>query len=200
MKYSFILLSFFLLGAVLGKTNSHFALLIKDFSLEEFLLYSLLFFVGISIGSDTRAIEGLFKVNLVVILIPLLVAIGSIGGAAIGSFFVTTLNLKESMAVGAGFGYYSLSSVIIGKIKGEIAGTIALLSNIIREIFTLILTPILCNYLGKLSPIACGGATSTDTTLPVIYRCLGRDFAIISVINGAVLSILVPIVVPIILS
>ena len=46
------------------------------------------------------------------------------------------------MAVGAGFGYYSLSSIFITEYKGPELGTIALLSNITREIITLLFAPV----------------------------------------------------------
>lgn len=104
------------------------------------------------------------------------------------------------MAIGAGFGYYSLSSIIIGKIRGEAIGAIALISNIIREVVTLVSAPILARYIAKLAPIASGGATSMDTTLPVIYKYAGNKYSLISIINGAVLSTLVPILIPIILA
>ena len=39
---------------------------------------------------------------------------------------------------GSGFGYYSLSSIFITEYKGAELGTIALLSNISREIITLL--------------------------------------------------------------
>ena len=174
--------------------------LVTLYPFEDYLLYILLFLVGVSLGSDSKAIQGLFKVNFITILIPIMVAIGSIAGAAVGSFFVTLPDLEECMAIGAGFGYYSLSSVIIGKLRGEAIGGIALMSNIFREVSTLLFAPILCRYLARLAPIACGGATSMDTTLPIIHKCVGGNFTVIAVINGAVLSIMVPILIPIILS
>jgi len=74
----------------------------------------------------------------------------------------------------------------------------ALISNISREIFTLIATPILVKFFGKLSPIASGGATSMDTTLPVIAKFSGREYAVISVFSGVVLTILVPFIITLI--
>jgi uncharacterized membrane protein YbjE (DUF340 family) len=79
-------------------------------------------------------------------------------------------------------------------------GTIALLSNIMREIFTLLMTPFLVRIAGPLSPIASGGATSMDTTLPIISLYSGREFAVIALFSGIVLTVLVPFLVPFILS
>lgn len=103
------------------------------------------------------------------------------------------------MAVGAGFGYYSLSSIFITEISGPTLGVIALLSNILRELVTLLASPLFAKYFGKLAPITSGGATSMDTTLPIIVQSSGKEYAIISVFSGIVLTILVPFFVTIIL-
>ena len=116
----------------------------------------------------------------------------------ISTFFID-IGLRESLAIGAGFGYYSLSSIFITKISGEALGVVALISNISREIATLLITPLLVKYFGKLAPIASGGATSMDTTLPIITKFVGKEYAIISVFSGIVLTILVPFLVTFIL-
>ena len=99
------------------------------------------------------------------------------------------------LAIGAGFGYYSLSSIVISKISGETIGIIALLSNIIREVGTLVLAPVLVKYFGKLAPIASGGATTSDTTLPIIVKYSGKEYALGAIVNGVILTLLVPIII-----
>jgi uncharacterized membrane protein YbjE (DUF340 family) len=101
--------------------------------------------------------------------------------------------------VGAGFGYYSLASVLIAHIGGKTLGVIALLANMAREFITLIGTPLLARYFGRLAPIASGGATCMDTTLPVITRFVGTEYAVISVVNGVVLTALAPLLITAIL-
>jgi len=99
---------------------------------------------------------------------------------------------SECMAIGAGFGHYSLSSIFITEYKGPELGTIALLSNIMREITALLGAPLLVKYFGKLAPISVGGATTMDTTLPIITRCSGKEFVIISIFHGFVVDFSVP--------
>lgn len=84
--------------------------------------------------------------------------------------------------------------------RGETLGVIALLSNVMREIITLLFTPVFARYFGKLAPITAGGATSMDTTLPIITQYVGKDYAIVSLFNGVVLTILVPFIVTFILA
>lgn len=173
---------------------------ITQSSLDLYTLYLLLFLVGCGIGSDTQAVQNLLRLNLRTLLLPGCVAIGSILGAGILSFLLRDINLMDSMAVGAGFGYYSLSSILIAQIRGEELGVIALLANVFREVGTLLFAPFYARFFGKLAPIASGGATSMDTTLPVIQKYSGIQYAILSVINGVILSIAVPILVPLILA
>ncbi|MCR4328121.1 MAG: lysine exporter LysO family protein [Patescibacteria group bacterium] len=190
MKNSLIIVGFFVLGILIGLYNLLPKIFIEtDFSV--YALYILMFLVGVGIGSDKKAWEVLKNAKLKIILVPLTVIIGTFFGVTIMSLFVD-IGLRESLAIGAGFGYYSLSSIFITKISGEALGVVALISNISREISTLLLTPLLLRYFGKLAPIASGGATSMDTTLPIITKFAGKEYAIISVFSGIVLTILVP--------
>jgi uncharacterized membrane protein YbjE (DUF340 family) len=47
-------------------------------------------------------------------------------------------------------------------------------------------------YFGKLSPISAGGATTMDTTFPVIVRNSGKDYSILSIYHGLVMDLSVP--------
>ena len=96
------------------------------------------------------------------------------------------------MAVGSGFGYYSLSSVFITQYKGAELGTVALMTNIFREIITLLFAPLLVRFFSPLAPICAGGATTMDTTLGVITRFSGREYVFIAVFHGAVVDFTVP--------
>jgi len=198
MKGSLIILAFFVAGVITGIYRflpEH--LFQNDYSL--YALYLLMFLVGIGIGCNKKALTLIKDVNFKILLVPLSVITGTYIGVSVFSMIQSKLSLVESLAVGSGFGYYSLSSVLISEISNETLGVIALLSNITREIITLLLTPVFARYFGKLAPIASGGATAMDTTLPVITKYIGSDYAIISVFSGVVLTILVPFLIEIIL-
>lgn len=191
MKNSLIIIGFFLAGIGCGWS----AWLPQAMALDRiqlFVLYLLLFLVGLSAGSNAgawklfRAGKGKF------ILVPLLVIMGSLLGGGLASLLLPGLSLTESLAICSGMGYYSLSSVLIARAAGETLGVLALLSNISREVITLLLAPLLADRFGKLAPIASGGATSMDTTLPIITRCTGSEYAILAVFNGFLLTAAVP--------
>jgi len=198
MKDSLIIVGFFVLGIFIGLYHLLPQIFIEtDFSI--YALYILMFLVGVGIGTDKKAWEILKNAKLKIVLVPLTVIIGTAIGVSIVSIFLKDISLRESLAIGAGYGYYSLSSIFISQISGEALGVIALISNISREITTLLVTPIFARYFGKIAPIASGGATSMDSTLPIITKFVGKEYAIISVFSGIVLTILVPFAVTFIL-
>ena len=194
MRATIYILLFFALGLLLswqGLLPNH--LLKNNYSV--YALYILMFLVGISIGADSSAFKVIKQVKLKILLVPLATIAGTFLGMLLIMPFLTNISFTDLQAIGAGYGYYSLSSIIIAEMRTETLGVIALIANVIREIITLILTPILAKKAGKLAPINSAGATSMDTTLPVITRYVGKEYAIISVFHGTVLTILVPVIV-----
>lgn len=191
MKGSLIIVGFFLLGVFL----SRWEILPEPFVENDFsmyALYALMFLVGISIGCDRKAFEALKTQNLKIILVPLATIMGTLLGSALVSLLLSGRSLSDCLAVGAGFGYYSLSSIFITEYKGAELGTIALVANILREIITLLGAAFLARYFGKLAPICSGGATTMDTTLPVITRFSGKEFVIIAIFHGFIVDFSVP--------
>ena len=65
-----------------------------------------------------------------------------------------------------------------------------------RELITVISIPLIAKYLNDYATIAPAGATSMDTTLPIISKYTKPEIVVIAFFNGALLSSLVPILVP----
>lgn len=191
MKGSLVIVSFFVLGLLLSRLGWLPETVVEnDFSM--YALYVLMFLVGISIGSDKKALQALKQQNLKIILVPLATIVGTLAGTALVSVLISGRSLADCLAVGAGFGYYSLSSVFITEYKGAELGTIALTVNIIREIITLLGAAFLVRWFGRLAPICAGGATTMDTTLPVITRFSGKEFVVVAIFHGFVVDFTVP--------
>jgi uncharacterized membrane protein YbjE (DUF340 family) len=191
MKSSLIIFLIFSLGLLTGYIN-FLPEKIIPVDAPIYILYLLMFLVGISLGTDIHIWEQIKKANLKILLIPLTTVIGTMLGIFIYSLIFNYPKGADLYAIGAGFGYYSFSGIFISNISGETMGIIALMANIIREILALILTPILVKYFGKIAPIAAGGATTSDTTLPVIMKFSGKEYVLSSVINGVILTLAVP--------
>ena len=187
MKGSLIIIAFFVLGIVVGLQFSTF-----NFQFSTFILYALMFCVGISIGSDTNTLKSFRSVNPRLMMLPVMTIFGTLAGTAAASALLPHRHLFDCLAIGSGFGYYSLSSIFITEYKGAELGTIALLANIMREIITLLCAPLLVKFFGKLAPISMGGATTMDTTLPIITRTSGQDYVIVSIFHGFCVDFSVP--------
>lgn len=198
MKNSIGITITFIIGIILGRTRMlPLNLLKNDYTI--YALYFLLFFIGIVQGSNTKVLSILKEIKWKIIFVPIGTIVGTFLGVLLVSVFIEKLQLKELMAVGAGFGYYSLSSIFISKLHGSYLGTIALVSNLLREIITLLFAPFLVKIFGNLSSILSGGATSMDSTLPIIVKSSGKNYGIIAIFNGLILTILVPFLVSFIL-
>lgn len=191
MKGSLIIVGFFVLGIIVGLC--HFVPQgFLDSDVSYYALCALMFCVGISIGCDTSVLKSFRKVNPRLMFLPVMTIVGTLAGCAAASLVLGHRQFTDCLAIGSGFGYYSLSSIFITEYRGPELGTIALLANICREILTLLCAPLLARYFGKLAPICVGGATSMDTTLPIITRASGEQFIIVSIFHGFCVDFSVP--------
>lgn len=195
----FTIVTLFAVGALAGWTG-HAPQTFIDGKISIYVLYALMIQVGMSIGSDKKLKEIALSIRPGFLLLPIGTIVGTLLFVALASILIKGMPLADSLAVGAGFGYYSLSSVLITEIKGLSAGadyaaelgTVALMSNIMREIIVLLFSPLLCKIFGRLAPIASGGATSMDSTLPVITAACGKEMVFISIFHGILVDFSVP--------
>lgn len=199
MKGSLIVVGFFALGCLLGWSGA-----LPDGMLQNditvYVLYLLMFQVGLSIGSDKKLKEILGSIRPKLLWVPLSTIVGTLAFSALVSLLLTQWSVADCMAVGSGFAYYSLSSILITELKAPSLGaqmaaelgTIALIANIIREILALLGAPLFVKYFGRLAPISAGGATTMDTTLPIITRYCGKDLVFVAIFHGILVDFTVP--------
>ena len=191
MKGSLIIVGFFALGIVAGLLSIVPQSFVES-DVSYYALCALMFCVGLGIGSDSGILSSFRKVNPRLMLLPLMTIFGTLAGTAAAALLLPHRHLFDCMAIGSGFGYYSLSSIFITEYRGAELGTIALLANIMREILTLLCAPLFARWFGKLAPITMGGATTMDTTLPIITRASGQDFVVVSIFHGFCVDFSVP--------
>lgn len=161
--------------------------------LPTVLLLLLTFVVGVELSTDRSYFSEIKKHSFWVFALPLLIAAGSLLGALLANLLVRNTSLKGSLLVSASLGYYSLASIFISTQYSAVVGGIALLSNIMREIITLLLAPTLVRYFGPFAAIASGAATAMDITLPTIRKAGGTEAVYPALLTGMVLTLLVPI-------
>ena len=197
MKNSIIVFLFFCAGCLLGFSGE---IKLDAHHISLYILYALMLQVGISIGSNKNLKQIVRQIRLKMLVIPLATIIGTLLFSALTSLLLSRWSVFECMAVGSGFAYYSLSSILITQFKEpsiglQLAtelGTIALLSIIIREMMALLGSPLIEKYFGKLAPISAAGVNSMDVVLPAITRYSGKEMIPVAILHGILIDFSVP--------
>lgn len=190
MKGSLIIVAFFAAGILCGRADV-LPQWVSSSTVSMTALCALLLCVGIGIGSNPDMKSEFRSLNPRVALLPLATILGSWAGAAI-AFLVLQRTITDCLAISSGFAYYSLSSIFLTEYRGIELGTIALVANLVREAITLLGTPLLARIFGPLAPISAGGATTMDTTLPIITHTCGQRFTILAIFHGFIVDFTVP--------
>lgn len=190
MKGSLIVVGFFVIG-LLGGIEKMVPSWLLDGDVSFVALCGLLLFVGLGIGLNPEMKKEVRSLSPRMALLPVVTIIGSWLGA-LQIWTVLHRTLSDCMAINSGFAYYSLSSIFITEYRGAELGTIALLANIIREMLTLLGAPLMARWFGPLAPISVGGATTMDTTLPILSQTVGQRYIALSIYHGFVVDFTVP--------
>lgn len=195
MKNSAMLIGIVALGAGLG-----FALPFQFNwvnSAIEWLLFLLLFCIGIQLRASGLSLREIL-LNLNGLKIALVMILSSwIGGLFAG--YLLDVPIFETLAMSSGFGWYSLSGILIGKELGPVMGASSLLLELGRELLALIILPLLIQR-RPLTSIGYAGATAMDFTLPIIQINGGIQCVPIAIVSGFILSLCVPVLMLLFLS
>ena len=183
-----------ILGAVFGYLNNNFFQAVPNGLVSDQLfmatLIVMLFVFGFMFGVDKDSIQKMRKAGAKILVFPVLVALGSIVGGLVAGFLLQ-INAAGATAVGSAIGWYTLAGPVMKDMMGAQWGTLAFTANFFRELITLTAIPLLVK-LDKYAPIASGGGTTMDTTLPLIVRYSGKDTLITAFSNGLILSLMAP--------
>ena len=158
----------------------------------------LLVFIGLDLGMDGTVVDNFKKVGLRILVFPAVVIIGTLAGAAACSLFME-FSLKECLAIGAGFGWYTLAPGIIMENGYVTASAVAFLHNVMRELFSIIFIPVVAKKIGFIETTGMPGAAAMDVCLPIVEKSTRSDIAVYSFVSGVILSTAVPIMVPLII-
>lgn len=199
MRGSLLVVIFFSVGTLIGKFGIIPSGMIPS-ELSTVLLYILIFQVGVSIGSSDNLKKMFNNMGLQMFLVPVGTIVGTLSFVAAALLIFKWLTLPDTLAVASGFGYYSLSSILITEFKTPEAGiqaatrlgALALLANIARELLSLVFAPLLRRFFGPYGPVAAAGVTSVDVLLPTIIRYSGKGMIPTAIINAFLLELSVP--------
>lgn len=157
------------------------------------LLLIFMFLIGLDLAYSPLDRSWL---NWKILLVPIACIIGSILGAIFVSFFIQSISLKDLIMLSQGYGFYSMTGIVVTELKNAQLGSIALMNDLFREIFAIVFM-YLIGWRYPRSAISSAGATAMDVTLPMVKQACGNAFIPHAMVSGFVLSVLAPIVVSI---
>lgn len=162
-----------------------------DDGLISILLYVLLFLVGMQLVQNRVNLVPLLRSPLM-LAVPFITITGTwLGALALPLFFPYTIS--ESMALVSGFGWYSLSGILLSDLGDPGLGTVSFLSNLFRESASFILIPTFAAMgLGAHYSVSIAGATSMDVTLPLIKKSYSDTVVPLAIIHGFIMTLVAP--------
>ena len=182
------------IGLFYGMSGIELTLLNIIIENTDIVLYSLMFSVGVSIGMQKGIFSKIKDYHVKIFIIPIGIIIGSLLGGVICSL-ILKMPIGYGTAITSGLGWYSMAGVTISSLANAEVGSIAFMSNLMREMFSFIIIPFLSVHFNHYTCIAPAGATSEDTTLPLILKYTNEETVVLSVFNGVICSFMVPILI-----
>ncbi|WP_105634956.1 lysine exporter LysO family protein [Cronobacter dublinensis] len=175
------------LGFVLGLTG--LAFLKHATAASEYTLIFLLFLIGIQLRNNGMTLR-----QIVLNRRGMMVAVVVLGSSLIAGVvnaLLLGLPLRAGLAMASGFGWYSLSGILMTESFGPVIGSAAFFNDLGRELIAIMLIPTLVRR-SRSSALGICGATSMDFTLPVLQRSGGLELVPAAIVHGFILSLLVP--------
>lgn len=135
-----------------------------------------------------------------VLLVPAAAFVGSCLAAIVNYLILSNhFNLNEIMALAQGYGWYSMSGILFTELHSARLGGIALLTDLFREIFAILLMYFL-GWRFPRSAISSAGATSMDVTLAMVKQSCGTHYVPHAMMSGLILSLLAPLLISLFLN
>lgn len=184
-----------LCGSVLGGFLlglSQWAPLRHAATVSEYALILMLFLVGVQLRSSGMTLR-----QITINRRGMLVALVSLCSALVGGVMAALLldlPIKTGLALASGFGWYSLSGILMSESFGPVIGSAAFFNDLLRELITIMLIPLLITRQRSMT-LGLSGATSMDFTLPILQRTGGMEIVPAAIVHGFIMSLLAPILI-----
>lgn len=155
----------------------------------------LLIFVGLDLGIEGNVVSDIRQVGLRVFMFPAATAIGTLAGGLLAGLLLG-MDARKGLAISAGFGWYTMAPGIIMEAGYVTESAISFLHNVMRELFSILLVPMVATKIGYLEAAAMPGSSGMDICLPIVEKATRSEMVVYAFISGVSVTILVPILVP----
>jgi len=173
----------FIVGVMISY-YTHFSLNSLGLSSNS-VLYVMLFCVGVDLvgfrfGRVTRQCAS----------VPVAAILGYILAAGVFSL-LTSFSWQQSLMLGSGLGWFSLSGPMIHQLAGAQMGAIAFMTDFLRELLSIVFL----YFLGRRQPLAAvglSGAAAMDSALPFIKQNCDAYYIPYAIFSGLLLTLAAP--------
>lgn len=177
-------------GFVIGLSGLAFLRHATDAS--EYSLMLMLLFIGIQLRNSGMTLRQI-TLNRRGMIIAMVVIASSLVAGVINALLLG-LPIKTGLAMASGFGWYSLSGILMTDAFGPVIGSATFFNDLSRELIAIMLIPALVRR-SRSTALGISACTSMDFTLPVLQRAGGIEMVPPAIVHGFVLSLLVPIMI-----
>ncbi|ROQ28771.1 lysine exporter LysO family protein [Gallaecimonas pentaromativorans] len=186
-----------LIGTVAAGTLLGLVLPVNAHLFSEAALVLLLLLIGMQLRAAGMSLRQLFLNRLGVFIALTVFASTLLAGALLAPWL--GLPVRHAMGVVSGFGWYSLSGILVSDALGPLWGATSFFVDLFRELVALALIPTLMQ---RALPLAIGyaGATAMDFSLPVIQKSGGASAVPVAIVSGFMLSLATPVLMAILLA
>ncbi len=160
--------------------------------LSDVMLYIMLFFIGFELAQKRKEVlKDLKEIGILSIALPMATLAGSALGGLLAGLMIPGLTARNGVLVASGCGWYSLTGPFLSRFSPEL-GLMGFLTNFMREITMLLIYPIVIRWVPAVAGISIGGATTMDSTLPLVRKFAGQRAGLIAFVHGFMVSLSVP--------
>lgn len=181
------------LGFVLGKLLPIF-LPIMDLPIDGIikgLLILLILLVGFQLSHSGMTLRQVL-VNKRGVQACVIFCLSVAVGGLLYALIMPDVTFTQGLALSSGYGWYSLSGIIMTDAYGAVWGSVALLNDLLREFTALLFIPMLIRKYPT-TAVGLGGVTTMDFTLPVIQSSGGNEVVPLAMSFGFLVNIISPV-------
>jgi len=158
-------------------------------AISEGALVLLLLFIGCQLRNSGMQLREIL-LNTWGIKIAIVMMLSSWIGGMVAALFLD-IPLTHGLALASGFGWYSLSGILITDGLSPVFGGAAFIIDLGRELVAILIIPSLIR-LHPSTAIGYAGATAMDFTLPMIQKAGGNGYVPLAIVSGFILSLSSP--------
>ena len=157
--------------------------------ISEGALVLLLLFIGCQFRNSGMQLREILLNTWGIKIAVVMILSSWVGGLA--AALLLEIPLTNGLALASGFGWYSLSGILITDGLSPIFGGAAFIIDLGRELLAILIIPSLIRLYPS-TAIGYAGATAMDFTLPMIQKSGGNGYVPLAIVSGFILSLLSP--------